>query len=127
MAASLQDSIGLFTGALGRMAEEFDSGRVSEDETSAAIQDFFARTGEVLCPHSAIGAKIGDEMVGEVAMITLATAHPAKFPAAVEAACGVNPPLPPHMADLFERDERVTRVAGDLAAVEAVIREGIAG
>ncbi len=120
-------SFKLSQGALSRMADEFDSGRVSEDETSAAIADFHKRTGEVLCPHSAIGAKIGDEMVGDVAMITLATAHPAKFPAAVEAACGVNPPLPPHMADLFERDERVTRVAGDLAAVEAVIREGIRG
>ncbi|WGI23012.1 threonine synthase [Amylibacter sp. IMCC11727] len=120
-------SFKLSQGALSRMADEFESGRVAEDETSAAIADFHKRTGEVLCPHSAIGAKIGDEMVGDVAMITLATAHPAKFPAAVEAACGVNPPLPPHMADLFERDERVTRVAGDLAAVEAVIREGIRG
>ncbi len=119
-------SFKLSQGALARMADEFDSGRVSEDETSAAIADFHKRTGEVLCPHSAIGAKIGDEMQSDVAMITLATAHPAKFPAAVEAACGVNPPLPPHMADLFERDERVTRVSGDLAAVEAVIREGIA-
>ncbi len=118
-------SFKLSQGALGRMGDEFDSGRVSEDETSAAIADFRARTGEVLCPHSAIGAKIGDEMQSDVPMITLATAHPAKFPAAVEAACGVSPALPPHMADLFERDERVTRVAGDLAAVEAVILEGI--
>jgi threonine synthase len=118
-------SFKLSQGALGRMGDEFDSGRVSEEETSAAIADFRARTGEVLCPHSAIGAKIGDEMQSDVPMITLATAHPAKFPAAVEAACGVNPALPPHMADLFERDERVTRVAGDLAAVEAVIRKGI--
>ena len=118
-------SFKLSQGALGRMGDEFDSGRVSEEETSAAIADFRTRTGEVLCPHSAIGAKIGDEMQSDVPMITLATAHPAKFPAAVEAACGVNPALPPHMADLFERDERVTRVAGDLAAVEAVIREGI--
>jgi threonine synthase len=119
-------SFKLSQGALSRMADEFDSGRVSEDETSEAIADFHKRTGEVLCPHSAIGAKISDEMQSDVAMITLATAHPAKFPAAVEAACGVNPPLPPHMADLFERGERVTRVSGDLAAVEAVIREGIA-
>ena len=126
---SLKDagSFKLSQGALERMAEEFDSGRVSEDETSAAIKDFFARTGEVLCPHSAIAAKIGDEMQSDVPMISLATAHPAKFPAAVKAACGEHPPLPARMADLFERDERVTRVAGDLAAIEAVIRERIAG
>jgi threonine synthase len=56
-------------------------------------------------------------------MITLATAHPAKFPDAVEAAMGVRPPLPPRMADLFDRDERLARVPNDLAALEALIRE----
>ena len=56
-------------------------------------------------------------------MITLATAHPAKFPAAVKDACGVDAPLPPHMADLFDRPERVTQVPNDLAALEALIRE----
>jgi threonine synthase len=56
-------------------------------------------------------------------MITLATAHPAKFPDAVEAAMGVRPALPPRMADLFDRPERVTRVGNDLAALQAIIRE----
>ncbi|MAD95124.1 MAG: threonine synthase [Rhodobacteraceae bacterium] len=119
-------SFKLSQGALERMAEEFDSGRVSEDETTAAISNFQKRTGEVLCPHTAIGAKIGGAMVSGDPMITLATAHPAKFPEAVEAACGVYPPFPVHMVDLFDRVERVTRVSGDLAVVQAVIREGIA-
>jgi threonine synthase len=56
-------------------------------------------------------------------MITLATAHPAKFPDAVKAATGIHPPLPPRMADLFERAERVTRVENDLAAIETLIEE----
>ena len=56
-------------------------------------------------------------------MITLATAHPAKFPDAVEAASGIRPGLPPHMADLFERPERVTRLSNDLSALEAHVRE----
>jgi threonine synthase len=56
-------------------------------------------------------------------MVALATAHPAKFPDAVEAATGQRPPLPKHMADLYERPERVTRVANDLPAIEALIRE----
>ena len=56
-------------------------------------------------------------------MITLATAHPAKFPDAVEKATGIRPPLPNRMADLYERDERVTRVPNDLAALEALIEE----
>jgi threonine synthase len=56
-------------------------------------------------------------------MITLATAHPAKFPDAVEAATGLRPPLPARMADLFDRPERVTRVPNDLSALETLIRE----
>jgi len=56
-------------------------------------------------------------------MITLATAHAAKFPDAVEQASGTRPPLPKHMADLYERPERVTRVANDLAAIEDIIRD----
>jgi threonine synthase len=59
-------------------------------------------------------------------MVTLATAHPAKFPAAVEEASGIHPPLPARMADLYERDERVTRIDNDLAALEAHIRKNIA-
>ncbi len=119
---------GTFTlsqGAIGKLRDEFDSGRCSEDETSATIKKYVETTHEVLCPHSAVGVKVADENIKDAPMITLATAHPAKFPAAVKDACGVHPDLPAHMADLFERDERVTRVAGDLAAVEAVIRKGI--
>jgi threonine synthase len=59
-------------------------------------------------------------------MVTLATAHPAKFPDAVEAAMGVRPALPPHMADMMDKDERVTRVPNDLGALEALIKERIA-
>ena len=117
----------LSQGALTRLREEFDSGRCSEVETSAAIKAYVAATGEVLCPHTATAVKVADEhnSDGATPMITLATAHPAKFPAAVKDACGIHPDLPPHMAGLFERDERQTRVAGTLKAVEAVIRESI--
>ena len=58
-------------------------------------------------------------------MITLATAHPAKFPDAVEAATGERPSLPPRMADLFEREERVTRAPNDLKALQDIVRAGI--
>jgi len=59
-------------------------------------------------------------------MISLATAHPAKFPDAVEAAIGICPGLPPRMADLFDRAERMTRLPNDLAALQAYILERIA-
>ncbi|WP_424990362.1 threonine synthase [Fluviibacterium sp. S390] len=113
-------------GALEFLREHFDSGRASEDETTATIARSFVHTGEVLCPHSAVGVKVAEEAVRPgVPMITLATAHPAKFPAAVEAACGVSPALPKRMADLYERPERVTDCTNDLAALEALIEEKI--
>ena len=113
-------------GALQMLRDTFASGRCSEDETTATIQTTFATTGEVLCPHSAVGVKVAADHLGPTPMITLATAHPAKFPDAVEAAMGTRPALPPRMADLFDRPERVTRVKNDLGAVQALIRERIA-
>ncbi|WP_444463231.1 threonine synthase [Rhodobacter capsulatus] len=111
-------------GALEALRETYASGRVSEAETAQTITDELARSGELLCPHSAVGVRVGHEHARpEVPMVTLATAHPAKFPDAVEAATGRRPGLPPRMADLFERPERVTRVPNDLAALEALIRK----
>jgi threonine synthase len=109
--------------AMGALRAQFASGRCSEEETVETIRRTFARTGEVLCPHSAVGVKVAEEHLGTVPMITLATAHPAKFPDAVEAATGQRPALPPRLADLFDRPERVTRAPDDLAALEALIRE----
>ncbi len=113
--------------ALERLRLEFDSGDCSEEETSAAIAIVHKMTGEVVCPHTAVGVKVAaDKRInGRIPMITLSTAHAAKFPDAVEAASGQRPPLPERMADLFDRPERQTRVANDLGAVEALIRKGL--
>lgn len=110
-------------GALQMLQGTFASGRCSEAETSATITASLQSTGELLCPHSAVGVKVANEHLGLTPMITLATAHPAKFPDAVEAATGIRPGLPPRMADLFERTERVTRVKNDLPAIQALIRD----
>ncbi len=113
-------------GALQALREHFDSGRVSEDETSETIARTYAETGELLCPHSAIGVRVAEaHRDPSVPMVTLATAHPAKFPDAVEAATGIRPALPPRMADLFDRDERITRAPNDLSALERLIQERI--
>ena len=112
-------------GAMEMLRATFASGRCSEEETLATIKMTHAATGEVLCPHSAVGVKVAEENLGSVPMVTLATAHPAKFPDAVEWAMGVRPALPARMADLFDRPERVTRVANDLAAIQAIVRERI--
>jgi threonine synthase len=111
-------------GALEALRETYASGRVSEDETSAQIKAELTRSGELLCPHSAVGVRVADAQIkAPTPMVTLATAHPAKFPDAVEAATGNRPDLPARMADLFDRPERVTRVPNDLAALEALIQE----
>ncbi|WP_171136578.1 threonine synthase [Ruegeria sp. HKCCC1038] len=114
-------------GAMQALRESFDSGRVSEDETLATIKHTLANSAELVCPHTAVGIKVAEEQRrADVPMITLATAHPAKFPAAVEEASGVHPPLPSRMSDLYERPERVTRIANDLGTLEDHIRRHIA-
>ncbi|HSF63155.1 MAG TPA: threonine synthase [Paracoccaceae bacterium] len=112
--------------ALASLRAGFASGRASEAETAATITRSLATTGELLCPHSAVGVHVAEGAIGAEPMVTLATAHPAKFPDAVEAATGIRPPLPPRMADLYDRPERLTRVPNDLAALQTLVRERIA-
>ena len=113
-------------GAMDRLRDIFASGRASEEETTAMIADMHRRTGEVLCPHTAVAVKVAEDHLGTVPMISLSTAHPAKFPAAVEAACGIHPALPERMADLFEREERFTVVENDLDGLKTLIKERLA-
>lgn len=111
-------------GAIGALRETYASGRADEAQTKATIAKSLAQTGELLCPHSAVGVNVAHEHQNDVPMITLATAHPAKFPDAVAEACGVHPELPERMSDLFERPERMTKIAG-LDAIKSLIRERI--
>ena len=75
----------------------------------------------VLDPHSAVGVLAARRCRRDpsVPMVALATAHPAKFPDAVESATGVRPVLPERLGDLFERPERCVRLPNDLLAVQA--------
>jgi len=82
-----------------------------------------AETGELLDPHSAIGvAAAREHRIAGVPTVALATAHPAKFPDAVQRACGIRPELPKRLADLLQREERATPLPNDLAAVQAFVR-----
>ena len=112
--------------AMAHLRDTYDSGSVGEARTLEVIGETLKETGELVCPHSAVGVGVAAGAIDRdpgTPMVTLATAHPAKFPDAVEEATGIRPALPPRMADLFERPERVTRVANDLAALEALIRK----
>jgi threonine synthase len=119
-----EGGFGVSQGALQALRATYASGRVSEEETLATIARTHRETGELLCPHSAVGVGVAKaQRDPAVPMVTLATAHPAKFPDAVERATGHRPGLPDRMADLFARPERVTSVPNDLAALEALIQE----
>ena len=111
----------LSQGAKDRLCDEFDSARYGEAEVAALIKSYAAKTSHILCPHTAIGVGAAEAVKGPV--VALATAHAAKFPDAVEAACGVRPALPARMADLYERDERLTVLPNDLDALQAHIRK----
>ncbi|HEY0918811.1 threonine synthase [Devosia sp.] len=109
--------------ALAAMRAVFGVGRTGEDETSIAIAETWQRSGYLLDPHTAVAAAVARPLVGgETPVITLATAHPAKFPAAVKAAAGIEPALPLWLADLYQRPERLSVLANDQGEVEAFVR-----
>ncbi len=108
----------------------FGSHRLDDDGIRAVIAETWRRTGEVIDPHSAVGLAAARAAAGDpaaldpaVPIVTLACAHPAKFPEAVAAATGVQPELPPRLADLMARPERVTRLPNDLGTVQAFVRD----
>jgi threonine synthase len=103
----------------------FRAAAFDDDATLAEIARIHRLTGMVLDPHTATGTAAAAMLTGLDAddhpVITLGTAHPAKFPDAVERAIGRRPSLPAHLADLFERPERTNSVANDLEAVQALV------
>ena len=106
-----------------KVRELFDSLAVDDETTVAVIKQVEAETGYLLDPHTAIGVKAGRDCNRDqsVPMITLATAHPVKFPEPVVQAGLESPQLPSHMTDLFEREERFEVLANDLPTVQSFI------
>ncbi|MEO3998457.1 threonine synthase [Mesorhizobium sp. CAU 1732] len=96
----------------------FDAGRSSMEETAATIRSVLAKSGYLADPHTATAMKVAREHRGDVPMVVLSTAHPAKFPAAVEAACGVSPSLPSWLGNLMERPEKFTVLPSDPKMLE---------
>jgi threonine synthase len=102
----------------------FKSGRCDEAQTAETIRTTLAETGDLLDTHTAVGYHVAKQMMREdIPMVTLATAHPAKFPDAVEAASGVRPELPARIGDLLQRTERFDVLANDLAVVQDYISQ----
>ncbi|ESW94065.1 threonine synthase [Mesorhizobium sp. M0074] len=113
---------GAFTieaGEIARIRSEFDAGRATMDEVAATIRTTLAASGYLLDPHTAAAVHVAaGKAAGEVPMVVLGTAHPAKFPAAVEAASGVSPALPAWLGGLMSAEEKYTVLPSDLKMVE---------
>ncbi len=109
--------------AHGRLCEQFAAARVDEAATAAELAASFRATGQLIDPHTAVGLHAGRLCRADpaVPLVALATAHPAKFPDAVEAATGIAPQLPARLANLMNLPERYATLPNDMAALEAHI------
>jgi threonine synthase len=121
---------------LAKVRADFDAGRADETETSAAIRTAWREAGDLVDPHTAVALTVAeqDKPVSTVPNIVLSTAHAAKFPDAVEAACGVRPTLPAWLDGLMTRSEAMTVMKNDQNEVERFVlsvsraaKQGVAG
>lgn len=99
----------------------FAAHAVDDAATLAQIKQTYAASGYLLDPHTAVGVATTQALALDGLMVTLATAHPAKFPDAVRDATGFTPELPNHLADLFARQEKFTPMARDVEALKQLI------
>lgn len=98
----------------------FSADRADEEETAAAIRTLLRETGQFIDPHTAVGVAVAEKESRDISipMVVLGTAHAAKFPDAVEAACGARPTLPDWLSGLHDQPERITALPVDQIAVE---------
>jgi len=131
--ATLMDSFkknGSFSIGEAHMAkarEEFQAYRCDDAQTMEMMRACYRETGYILDPHTAVGVHAGQQVSDDpsVPMVSLACAHPAKFPDAVEEAIGIRPELPEHLADLYDRPEFVTVLKNDLEVVQSFVRSHV--
>jgi threonine synthase len=121
---------------LAAIRADFDAGRADENETNAAIRAAWREAGDLVDPHTAVALAVADRDASDTSIpnIVLSTAHAAKFPDAVEAACGVRPQLPAWLDGLMTRPEQVTIVKNDQIEIERFVlsvsraaKQGVAG
>ncbi len=124
MAKFTRESLSVSDQQWSRVTQEFDSATVNDEETCETIAEVYASHGVLLDPHTAVGLRCARNCWQDrsVPMVTLATAHPAKFSEAISQAGLDSPELPIHLADLYEREERYSVVANDLGAVTEYIK-----
>ena len=110
-------------GPISTIRAHFGAGRCNQDQTADTIKSVYANAGYLLDPHTAVGVQVAEAHTDASApMVVLGTAHPAKFPDAVEAACGVRPDLPENLKPMMEAEERQQILAAEQGAVEKYIQ-----
>ena len=110
---------------LNEAKASFTPMRVDERHTRDTIAEIFRGGGNLIDPHTAVGvyaARMKNEDI-KIPMVSLSTAHPAKFPEAVKDVTGIHPELPQHMADLFEREEKFDVLPNDMEILKTYIRK----
>ena len=105
---------------LGQMREVFRGARIDDAAVARVIKATYERSGQIVDPHTAVGLGAGALLHDDptTPLVCVSTAHPAKFPDAVEDALGIRPPMPPSLVGLFDLEERCVTLPNDLAAVE---------
>ena len=116
-------SFSISSGALAEIRALFRANRADEQEVSACIRTALRETGRFVDPHTAVGIAVAEKETRDpsIPIVVLGTAHAAKFPDAVEAACGARPALPDWLDDLDKRPERMTAMVADQGAIEQFI------
>ena len=112
---------------LSAMREQFAAVRINQEQMAEVMNKVKQETGMIIDPHTAIGvgAAWRSQLDETIPMVTLATAHPAKFPASVEQACGIAAPEPQRVKDMMQLPERSDVLANDLSAVQSYISSKI--
>lgn len=111
---------------LENLRQHYVSGSSTEGETRHCIRQVWQQTGQLVCPHTAVGIKVAKtfaDVSGPI--IALATAHPAKFPEAVKQTTGIDPPLPEDIEERLSHSERMTTVGNDLSQIKQLIGERV--
>ena len=110
-------------GPLADIRTGFAAGRADEDEVASTMRTALRETGHFVDPHTAVGIAVAEKEPRDPAlpMVVLSTAHAAKFPDAVEAACGARPKLPDWLSGLDERREHVTMLPADQKQIETFV------
>ena len=109
--------------ALMEMRALFSADRADEQESAATIRAWMREASYCADPHTAVALAVAEKETRDpsVPMVVLSTAHPAKFPDAVHAACGVTPALPDWLSDLPKKQERFTVLPADQARIEKFV------